>query len=152
MRFARAVPLAFLVSALAAPALAGPADRDAHMDQYLAIWSRDGAITPATIGRLYAGQVVYYGRPMSAAAVYRDKLAFIRTWPRRSYEAVPGTVTNDCRDGAARCRVTALMRWSRADAAGLKRQSGVNSVRLDLARQDGTLRIVRESGSPVGRR
>lgn len=151
MRHLRAVPL-LLALAASAPALAGPAERDAHMDEYLTIWSRDAAVTPATVDRLYAPRVVYYGRPMSSAAVFRDKLAFIRTWPRRSYEAVPGTVTNDCGDGAARCRVTALMRWSRADAAGRRRQAGTNSVRLDLARQDGALKIVRESGAPVGAR
>ena len=151
MRHLPAIPL-FLALAASAPALAGTAERDAHMDEYLTIWSLDAAVTPATVDRLYAPRVVYYGRPMSAAAVYRDKLAFIRTWPRRSYEAVPGTVTNDCGDGAARCRVTALMRWSRADAAGRRRQSGTNSVRLDLARQDGALKIVRESGAPAAPR
>ena len=141
-----------LLLALATPALAGPAERDAHMDEYLAIWARDGAITPATVEHLYASRVLYYGKPMSSSAVLRDKLAFVRAWPRRSYAAVPGTVTNDCRDGAARCRVTALIRWSRADAAGRRRQSGTNSVRLDLAREDGALKIVRESGAPVTHR
>lgn len=149
MRAVRVLPL---LLALATPALAGPAERDAHMDQYLAIWSRDDAVTPETVSRLYAPRVLYYGRPMTSAQVYRDKRAFIRAWPRRSYAAVPGTVTNDCRDAAATCRVTALMRWSRADAAGRRRQSGTSSVRLDLVRQDGSLRIVRESGAPAGRR
>ena len=151
MRLTTTAPLLVALAA-AAPALAGPAERDAHMDEYLTIWSSNDAITPATVDRLYAGRVVYYGRSMSSAAVFRDKLAFVRTWPRRSYEAVPGTVSNDCGSGAARCRVTALMRWSRADAAGRRRQSGTNSVRLDLARLDGTLKIVRESGTAVARR
>ena len=118
------------------------------MDEYLSIWSRDAAVTPGTVARLYGRDVVYYGRPMSAAAVYRDKLAFARAWPTRSYAAVPGTVTNDCSDASPRCRVSAVMRWSRADRAGHGR-SGTNTVRLDLARQDGALKIVRESGAPV---
>ena len=138
--------------AWAAAAQAAEAQRDAHMDAYLSIWSQNANITPATVGRLYGRQVIYYGRPMSAAAVYRDKLAFIRAWPNRRYEAVPGTVTNDCGDGVERCRVTATIRWTRADAAGRRRQSGTNTVRLQLARQDGTLKIVRESGSPVASR
>lgn len=151
MRPVRALPLLALL-AVTAPALAGSAERDAHMDDYLTIWSHDGAITPATVDRLYAPHVIYYGRPMTSAAVYRDKLAFIRAWPRRGYEAVPGTVTNDCGGGADRCRVAALMRWSRADGAGRRRQSGTSSVRLDLERQDGALKIVRESGAPAGPR
>ena len=89
---------------------------------------------------------------MTAGAVYRGKLAFVRRWPVRRYAAVPGSVTNDCGDAAESCRVTALLRWSRADGAG-QRGSSTDSVRLDLARQEGTLKIVRERRVPVsGRR
>ena len=137
---------------LAAPACAAPATRAAHMDEYLSIWSSNAAITPATVARLYGRRVEYYGRPMSAGDVYRDKLAFVRRWPVRSYAAVPGTVDNDCDDASPRCRVSAVMRWSRADRAG-HGGSGTNTVRLDLAREGGMLKIVRESGEPVsGRR
>jgi hypothetical protein len=141
-----------VLALLATPATAAPASRAAHMDEYLSIWANNGAITPATVARLYARRVDYYGHPMSAEAVYRDKLAFAETWPVRRYAAVPGTVSNDCTDAAPRCRVSAVMRWSRTDRAG-RGSSGINTVRLDLARQDGTLKILRESGEPVsGRR
>ena len=139
------------LSLLAAPASAAPAARAAHMDEYLSIWSNNAAIVPATVARLYARSVIYYGRSMSSAAVYRDKLAFVQRWPVRSYEAVPGTVTNDCIDASSACRVGAVMRWRRADRAG-HGESGTNTVRLELVRQDGTLKIVRESGAPVGAR
>ena len=150
MRHLPAVPILLALSAV--PAAAAPASRAAHMDAYLAIWARNDAIDPATVARLYARRVVYYGHPMSAAAVYRDKLAFATTWPVRRYAAVPGTVANDCGDAATMtCRVSAVMRWSRADRAG-RGSSGTNTVRLDLAREDGTLKIVRESGEPVSTR
>ena len=148
MRQTTVVPILLALSGTAA---AGPAQRAAHMDDYLAIWSHDGAITPSTVARLYGRRVVYYGRPMSADAVYRDKLAFARAWPVRRYAAVPGTVGNDCTDAAPHCRVSAMMRWSRADAAG-RGATGTNTVRLDLAREDGVLKIVRESGEPVSNR
>ena len=131
-----------------APAAASPMGRAAHMDQYLSIWSDDAAVNPGTVARLYGRRVNYYGHAMSAGAVYRDKLAFVRRWPVRRYAAVPGTVLNDCDDASARCRVDAVMRWSRADRAG-HRESGTNTVHLDLAREDGGLKIVRESGAPV---
>ena len=88
---------------------------------------------------------------MSSVAVFRDKLAFVQRWPARSYVAVPGTVTNDCTDQSPACRVGAVMHWRRADRAG-HAESGTNTVRLDLVRQDGTLKIVRESGEPAGAR
>ena len=145
----------FLVPALLAwgvSARAAEAQRDARMEAYLTIWAQDANVTPATVDRLYGRRVVYYGRPMTAAAVFRDKLAFVRSWPNRRYDVVPGTVTNDCGDGSERCRVAAVIHWSRTDGAGRRRQSGTNTVRLELARQDGTLKIVRESGVPVSSR
>lgn len=149
MRHALAIPILFALSATAG---ATTAQRDARMDGYLAIWSRNAAITPATVARLYGRRVDYYGHPMSTDAVYRDKLAFAKAWPLRRYAAVPGTVANDCGAAVQTCRVSAVMRWSRADGAG-RGGSGTNTVRLDLAREDGTLKIVRESGEPVsGRR
>lgn len=151
MRQSTAFPVLLALSAGVVPAGAAPASRAAHMDAYLAIWSRDGAITPDTVARLYGRRVDYYGHPMSAEAVYRDKLAFARSWPVRRYAAVPGTVGNDCTELSPRCRVSAVMRWSRADRAG-RGSSGTNTVRLDLAREDGTLKIVRESGEPVSQR
>ncbi len=145
MRHLFAVPfLAFL----AAPAGAAPAARAAHMDEYLSIWSNNAAIAPATVARLYGRHVDYYGHSMSAGDVYRDKRAFVQQWPVRSYAAVPGTVVNDCADASARCHVGAVMHWRRVDRAG-RGESGTNTVRLELARENGTLKIVRESGTPV---
>ncbi len=150
MRNVPAICLFLALCAVSTGAQATSAQRDARMEAYLAIWSRNAEITPDTVSRLYARHVTYYGRAMSAEAVYRDKLAFVRRWPVRRYAIVPGSVTNDCDDAAPRCRVSAVLRWSRADRAG-QGQSGTNSIRLDLARDDGTLKIVRESGAPMGR-
>lgn len=147
MRHFLAVPLLPL---LAIPVCAAPATRVAHMDAYLSIWAQNGAITPGTVARFYGRRVDYYGRAMSSEGVYRDKLAFVRRWPARSYAAVPGTVGNDCTDASSRCRVSAVMRWSRADGAG-RGESGTSTVHLDLAREGGTLKIVREGGAPVSR-
>ncbi|MGI3903509.1 MAG: hypothetical protein ACRYGP_25995 [Janthinobacterium lividum] len=145
MRHLISVPL---LAFLASPVYAAPVARAAHMDEYLSIWSNNAAITPATVARLYGRSVFYYGRPMSSTAVFRDKLAFVQQWPVRSYAAVPGTVVNDCTDASARCHVGAVMHWRRADRAG-RAESGTNTVRLELARENGTLKIVRESGAPV---
>ena len=130
-------------------ALAAPADRDRRMDGYLAVWSDNRNVTPAVVARLYARQVVYYGRPMSNAAVFLDKLAFVRQWPRRRYDVLPGSVSNDCAPSSDRCRVRAVLGWHRADASGRRVQSGTNSVSLALVRQDGLLKIARESGTPM---
>lgn len=137
--------------ALAGAAEAVPAGPDAHMDAYLATWSQNSRMTEAVVRRLYARRVEYYGRAMSVDAVYRDKLAFTRQWPVRRYQVVPGSVTNDCRPGRLTCHIEALFSWTRQARSG-RSQSGTNSVRLGLAWEGGTLKIVRESGEPIGRR
>ncbi len=140
--------IAILLISVAA-ARSAPASYDGRMEGYLVIWANNANINPATVNRLYARSAIYYGKLLTQDAVFRDKLAFIRQWPRRSYEVRPGSVTNDCGRSAQRCRVTAVLHWSRADASGRHRQSGTNTVALDLVRQDGMLKIARESGVPV---
>jgi len=140
--------IAILLISVAA-AQSAPATYDGRMEEYLVIWADNANIRPAIVDRLYARSVLYYGRPMTQSAVLRDKLGFIRQWPFRSYQVRPGSVTNDCGVSAQRCRVSAVLRWSRADASGRHRQSGTNTVTLDLVREDGTLKIARESGVPV---
>ncbi len=146
MRSFWAIPILLTSVAVAQSA---PAGFDRRMEEYLVIWAHNANINPATVDRLYARSAVYYGKPMTQDAVFRDKLAFIRQWPRRSYEVRLGSVTNDCGLSAQRCHVSAVLRWSRADASGRHRQSGTNTVTLDLVREDGTLKIARESGVPV---
>lgn len=140
--------IAILLISVAA-ARSAPANYDGRMEEYLVIWADNANIRPAIVDRLYARSVLYYGRPMTQSAVLRDKLGFVRQWPLRSYQVRPGSVTNDCGLGAQRCRVSAVLRWSRTDSSGRHRQSGTNTVTLDLMREDGMLKIARESGVPV---
>ena len=146
MRILLTLPMIVISTGIA---LAGPAGRDRRMDDYLAIWADDRNVSPSTVARLYARRVTYYGQPMSNAAVFRDKSAFARQWPRRAYAVVPGSVSNDCTPAVPTCRVTAVLRWRRADASGDRIEHGTNSVALVLVRQDGRLKIATESGTPV---
>lgn len=141
----------FGLLALAAPACAARVDPDARMNAYFAIWADNGRVTPAAVGELYGRRVIYYGQAMTPSQVYRDKLAFVRRWPSRRYGVVPGSVNKVCDAADDRCRVKAVLRWERADATGRGAARGVARIVLDLVREDGTLRIVRESGVPLYR-
>ncbi len=87
-------------------------------------------------------------RPTPSTATSSPSCAAGPSAPTRPCPAPSATTA---RTASARCRVSAVMRWSRADRAG-RGESGTNTVRLDLAREGGALKIVRESGEPVSRR
>ena len=67
----------------------------------------------------------------------------------RRYAVAPGSGGKTCDAGESRCRVTAILRWQKADASGRNTSQGANTITLDLVRQDGFLKIARESGTPV---
>jgi hypothetical protein len=145
-RTAAYVALGLCLSAV--PCAAAPADRGV-LDDYFSIWSDNARITPSKVASLYGRTVVYYGRTLSQAGVYRDKLGVVRRWPHRRYEVVPGSVAKSCDAVKDHCRVSLILAWEVA-ATGQRRPShGRSSVVLTLSRQDGTLKIVRESGARV---
>ena len=134
---------------LGAVGAAAAAEPDATLNRYFAIWADNGQITPATVASLYAGRVSYYGHSMTAAEVYRDKLNFIRRWPARRYAVVPGSVAKGCEPSGRTCRIEAVLSWAKQDPRTGAGSKGANTIRLTLVREDGALKIARESGSPV---
>ncbi len=139
--------LAALTCLLGLTGAAEAANPDAQMDRYFAIWSDNAKITPDTVDQLYARRVIYYGKSMSAAAVYRDKLNFIRRWPDRRYGVVPGSVSKTCQ--AATCKIYAVLSWQKTDPRTRQGSKGANTIVLTLRRENGLLKIARESGTPV---
>ncbi len=137
------------VFALTGTTLAAPADT--AMDRYFSIWANNARITPETVDRLYAGRVVYYGKSMTSAQVFRDKQAYIRQWPQRRYAVIPGSVSKTCDAGRSRCQVSAILSWEKAGRGGARGERGANTIRLTLVREGGALKIARESGTPVVR-
>jgi hypothetical protein len=114
-----------------------------QVENFVDVWSRDDGVTMASVERLYAPRVIYYGKNMSRAAILADKRAYIARWPQRRYEIVPGSVDVACTKGNAQCRATALMRWTRADRAG--REVRGSSRMAFLVSRDSGGKIIRES-------
>ena len=122
---------------------------DDSIDGYLTVWADNARITPMAVAHFYARTVDYYGKPMNNGAVYRDKISYISQWPFRHYDVVPGSVGETCDASHTHCRVTAILRWSKAGAGLGQVSRGANTMTLDLIREDGALKIARESGTPV---
>lgn len=141
--------LAILLCLAGSAGTAAAAGPDERMDSYFSIWADNARVTPEAVDRLYARRVVYYGKPMTPSQVYRDKLNYIRRWPNRRYSVVPGSVGKTCAPDQRSCRITAILSWEKADTSGRQASKGANTITLTLVRQDGTLKIARESGTPV---
>ena len=131
----------------AAHAASSPRE-DALLNGYFAILDDNRNVTPATIARLYARQVVYYGHVMNPSELLRDKLNFIRRWPDRHYRIVPGSATRTCDATEDHCELTAVLVWTTRGSVDAR--TGRSRIRLTLAREDGTLKIVRESAVTLG--
>lgn len=141
--------LAILVGCLGLAGPAWSAPSDLRMDRYFSIWADNARVTPEAVEAIYASHVVYYGKPMTPEQVYRDKLNYIRQWPDRRYGVVPGSVSKTCSPVAETCRITAILSWERAGRSGRHGSKGSNTITLTLVRQDGVLKIARESGTPI---
>lgn len=147
MRLRSGLLIAF---ACLAPASAWAAGRpDAIMNDYFAVWSDNGRITPGIVASLYGRRVLYYGRALDPAGVYRDKMALVRRLPYRRYSVAPGTLVKSCDAGKTRCTVRLVLDWQVAGAGQRHAGHGRSTVSLVLAREDGALKIVRESGAAL---
>ena len=125
------------------------AEAEAAVQGYLAVWSRNDAVTAATVDRFYAPQVVYYGKHLSREGVLADKRAYIKTWPERSYREVPGTFVASCNFDRSLCRVRVDMAWRRVSRAHAV-STGRAHMRFDFVPADGARKIAREGARLAG--
>ncbi len=136
---------------LAAPMTASAAGDDGVVAQFFAIWDRNAAVTPEAVHALYAREVDYYGETLTADQVFANKQRFIRRWPDRRYAVVPGTVAKGCDPAQSRCHVSAVLAYHAQSATRGASAGGYTRVSLDLVRENGELKIARESGRRVTR-
>jgi len=124
---------------------------DAQWGHYFSLWANDATASPQAVERFYASRVNYYGREMTNADVYRDKLYLMRLWPIRAYNVAPGTVVTSCSEDNSRCQVTLVLNFlSENPARGIGVQ-GETTVSLALVRENGEMKIERENGVPLVR-
>jgi hypothetical protein len=122
---------------------------DARWDSYFAVWANDATAMPQTVEKFYASRVSYYGREMTLAEVYQDKLHLIRLWPVRAYHVAPGSVSTSCSEDNSRCQTTLVLDWLSANPALGVGAQGATTVSLVSTKQGGQIKIKRESGVPL---
>lgn len=125
------------------------AGTEARMNSYFRLWETNSGISRANVQNVYAHRVDYYGNGMSQEGVYQAKQSLARQWPNRKYSVVPGTITKSCQGD--RCRVDLVLSWKVSDAGSRRGTTGATTVSLVFVREDGELKIARETGTPVAR-
>ena len=141
--------LAILLCSVGFASTAMAADPDQEMNRYFSIWNSDSTVNLNSVAHIYARQVNYYGKLMTPAQVYRDKLNYIRQWPFRKYWVVPGSVSKDCNPAQTTCRITAILSWKKVDRSGRQGSKGANTITLTTVQENGVSKIARESGASV---
>ena len=132
-------------AATGAPAAASGPD---VLQAFLTLWSRDDGVTKASVDRLYAPEVIYYGKQMSRAAVLADKQRFARHWPVRDYGQIPGTLTTSCTADYVRCTLKVTMTWRRA-TRDHQVTAGRARLKLEFVTVEGNRKIIREAARPL---
>ena len=140
--------LSFLALPIGAHAATGSVPVNAKAEQtvqaFLMLWAHDEGVNEAAVQRLYAPEVIYYGKRFSRQQILADKLRFASHWPVRDYKQVPSTLTADCDRNGAVCTLRVLITWRRVTHS---RQASFGKARLSLkfAVVEGNRKIVREA-------
>jgi len=122
---------------------------DAQWDNYFTVWANDASATPQAVEHFYASRVNYYGREMTSAEVYQDKVYLMRQWPIRTYRVRPGTVMTSCSENHDRCQVSLALDFLSANPARGVGAQGVASISFLLSGSEGQMKIERENGVTV---
>ena len=103
---------------------------------------------------LYADQVEYYGKVFTRENVLKDKVAYLKRWPMRSYR-LDSDPDIHCNQATSFYDFTGKVAWSARNPAKPETpvKSGVSLAQLGIAARTpaGPMKIVRESGHVIER-
>jgi hypothetical protein len=98
----------------------------------------------AFMRRVYAPELLYFGKWATISDVLRDKTEFVARWPERRYTVRPGTAVASC-DAFSSCLVEGIVDWWAYSAARNSTSTGSASFRLIFSRLDPPTVVLDES-------
>ena len=127
--------------------------RSAELSQsYLRTWSVSGRRAVAEVPRLYSPKVRFYGRMVDHRTLAREKRAFIRRWPIRSYAHRPGTIRVSCDGQASRCLLRSVVDWRTASPARRAISQGSSRFEQGIAFSASRTAVFLEGGRVISQR
>lgn len=118
---------------------------------YLDSVSAPGSAMLAATPRFYAGQVRFYGRTLTLAALTAEKRRFVQRWPERRYEPRSGTMRTACSAALALCRVETVIDFRAENPARGLRSQGISTVGFEVSFAGGRPAIVSETSRVLRR-
>ena len=112
---------------------------------------RDEATVIPWLTRHYANSVRFYGQVRSRQAIVREKAAYLRRWPDRSYRLRPATLRVECDAPKRLCRSSGVLDWTTGSPRRGSTASGAAAFSLTTLSLDGVQRIVGETSRIVRR-
>jgi clan AA aspartic protease (TIGR02281 family) len=113
---------------------------------YLSAWSDPRDPDGIRIRSFYADTVNFYGHATPVDELMKQKLAFARRWPSRTYVVRANSLAAQCADGHT-CTVTGVLDWQASNDVANRRSTGM--ANFSMAFRDGL--IAAESGSVLAR-
>jgi hypothetical protein len=118
---------------------------------YLQYWSAPADVALDAAARLYAPQILFYGRRTSARAVFEEKRRFLRRWPVRDYRPITGTMRTTCDGGPPICRVRTAIEFTASNPRRRRRSQGTALLDLQVSFAGGDPVIVAEASDVASR-
>jgi len=116
---------------------------------YLESWSSDNATALSAVAEVFGSKVSFFGRSVAREAVHREKRAFARRWPVRSYEHRPETLTIDCSAEQKACLVRSVIEWKAENPARGTRAAGTATFELGIGFAGAKPEVLHEAGEVV---
>jgi hypothetical protein len=118
---------------------------------YLQYWSAPADVALEAASRLYAPQILFYGRRTSARAVFEEKRRFVRRWPVRDYRPITGTMRTTCDGSPPICRVRTAIEFTASNPRRRRRSQGTALLELHVSFAGGDPVIVAETSGVATR-
>jgi hypothetical protein len=147
MAASRLLAAAFCAALGVSPVLARPAAPETVASEfavsYLGFWSLPNLLAMPAMPGFYEPRVVFHGRPISARALFEEKLRFVRRWPQRRYVPRRETMRTTC--SGELCTVRTAFDFTAANPQAGRRSRGKGLLELRLRLVGSRFLIVSET-------
>jgi len=73
--------------------------------------SESGTSAYSLVNMFYADRINYFGKDVERSVVEKDKVAYERRWPQRTYTIEPDTLNVNCMSGGKTCYVSGILSY-----------------------------------------
>ncbi len=113
--------------------------------------SSQGEAAGASLSNFFASNVTFYGKPMSGAAVMREKSNYNKRWNQRSFSLRDDSLSVVCNSSGGVCRATGQVLFDVASTSPQRNARGLSSFDFLVADPQSDPKVVGESGNVLQR-